>query len=1243
MTAPPSANTDFLRDIGLPTQEVTIGRPNRSGRGGRNNFADNLTTFQGTQRGKANKNTSEGPHETGEQRKRREAAELLPVFYNEGELRGADYPRGAGVPKLNQNIPCYVLVSGVDSLFLSNLYYEYGYRSKYGLSSQNPSTQVSEYIPTENMPLPPSFNIFREHLTKIPMETDQETGETSFRVMLQGRTTDLDPKNVKDLLQLGLHFKDVPDHLVKSLIDDSTRDGCVGGLNAFSFRVRKGASFPRESGLGRDITRYACRGVAHIAFIRFDQDCIGAMDDFFAGQMERCLNGPYWFYRDYLEGTKHPWINTLKKHMTSGGNPIPIPPWQYAKSQEGKLIVVSEPKLLTFASNADYRNIMSIGLLREYAAASAAEMTHYGHTKPHKAVIHSVTENGVVVARFKITGFEGVGNPPVPTEEMTLRIWKQSPEGDAMLVDQPSEEPMNGVQLPIRTKGKEREQLPMEGDSAVPTQQSTTAAPVEWKADRLDEEDLPGQFDFSVSFAVQDAQRDLFQKDREIEFTIAPSLNALSVERQLKAVEWMSRDLRPTDRDFELQAAIMGRKVKRFSAMPLWNRCEDESWRKLAQEYFSRTGLNVLQRQCVYKLFMGEDILTLIQGPPGTGKSVTDGVISTMVILLRFNCLVVAPSNRPVLSLMEKIIQQEKFLESIHAGISKHYNIIYFPTLSVTKVELQTDKTKSTKANENLRFHHSSYIKQWFLDHKGDAQDPANEQQRNCRLWLVMNEKIEKGSSLNDEELQWYLKQIDTVAPKVFLEAKVPFIVASTCNNSAQLRDWGVKIDALVGDEIAFGLEADTNIPFSLGPLRVVLSGDHKQFNAVTRCKGLSERDEQTSISMFERLQQLYKSGLIILRINYRMHPRITVLPACLTYDWLGSEGVNAYEMSEAALFMEEFWLSPACLLFRENRVQTNQREPFGDWRRLAFATDGTSAPAPGGTSLRNFANINCICAIIQLMINHKGKYKFNPDWVLIGTMYRDQLGELEKQFGIRFKGVEAAKYLRCDTLHKLQGSEARIFLHEYTPANEHNPAMFGFNSDFRRENVALTRGMDAVWVVGSFFRHFEQIHIINSDPRPRGLKLWGLFFAHLRLKNDLVDVRAITAKNLPIDEDEFRSKPNTEWSREIEKMSKEDSEFSQSWAKEMRDLGATSSRDLKYLQDKAWQELNRELEKKLQKFRQMEQDHQDDLKNEMSLDLDTEVESKIQEASETAAAAIQRQQDILGTLDQEDQATGGS
>jgi hypothetical protein len=1252
MTDKPNADMNFLTNLNLTPNQVTIGRPGISGRGknnaygraGRSQFDEQLPQFE-TRKHKAStigQNQSELPTETPEQRKRREAMELLPVFYD--QPRGSDIPRVAGIPKINQGVLCYVLISGVDSSFQHEVLILHDYKIKYGLSSQNPSVQVME----QGVDAPLPLHIFREHL--MPFITGSlEAKEPEKSIILAGSTPNLDFKAVKGMLEHTLQMTNIKDQRVHGIIQDAQPwEQSAAGLNGFSVMVRRKATFPREMYLGRLITTMAIRGAVQLAFVRFNSDSITAMDSFFQQQMQKCLGGPYWFYHQYLEPGKHPWANTLRKNYKEGANPIPIPSWQMI-NEGGKLVCKSEPLIKDFKSNADYRNIYSIALIREFAAASAQEMANYGPNNPHTARISSVLDTGVVVADFKIKRHEGAGQPPLPTETMTLRLFKgaevaEVANPDQMDVEETPEAPETEQQnapptaLPVRPKQQQLEQEAAENEAADLTPQEVPKVPGEWRAEILDDVELSGGFDFRVNFKVQPSESALFTEGQEIQFTITPSINDLSFERQLNAIQWMSRNLRPDHPDYELQAQIMGRKIQRFSAEPLWNMCSNSYWNTFTQEYFSRCGLNRLQREAVYKVFMGDKILTLIQGPPGTGKSVTDAVIATMVALLQFNCLVCAPANKPVVALMEKLIQQQQLLSKWIGVDANMYKIIYFPTLYQTKLELQQPKAKdNAKPNPHEMLNHSWHIKQWFKEHQGDrAVAAANDNEKNCRRWIDLKAKIERGTTPEPDDIKFFQQMIDYAAPRVFSDAKVPFIVATTCNNAAQLKEWKIQVKVVVGDEIAFGLEADSDIPLQLSPYRVVLSGDHKQYGPTIKDKDLSERHKQGGTSMFERLQQLYKDDMVKLKINYRMHPRITEFPAAVSYEYLGSEGVNVYEPSEAALFMEEFWNSAACELFRASRAPPADGGEVRDWRRLAYITPGTSAPAPGGTSLRNFSNVNSIAGVVQMMIEHKGNYKFKQEWLLIGTAYRDQLAEIEKQFAIRFK-YDDIKDITMDTSHKLQGGEGRIYLFEFTPANEHNPALFGFNSDWRGANVQLTRAQDAIWMFGAFERHMDQIHILGSENAPPGLKNWGLLFADLKRCGDFVDIRKATALNLPKDNEEFLKTLREDWSLQIEKMKKEDSQFSQQWAIEVLSR-ATDPAALRFLQEKAWASLRNDLDRKLIAFRKEQQLYQDlaEMDTAMETSIETEIQDKIKEVGAIAAKAAAQKQVVVAAIAQE-------
>lgn len=165
------------------------------------------------------------------------------------------------------------------------------------------------------------------------------------------------------------------------------------------------------------------------------------------------------------------------------------------------------------------------------------------------------------------------------------------------------------------------------------------------------------------------------------------------------------------------------------------------------------------------------------------------------------------------------------------------------------------------------------------------------------------------------------------------------------------------------------------------------------------------------------------------------------------------------------------------------------------DCRRLAFDTvNSFSAPAAGGTSLRNFGTSNAITGIFQCMVaynNSNPKRPIDPSWILCGTPYTGQQSLMQEQWGLRMALEEFVQMIKTGTWDKLQGGEGQWMILEITNANEFNPALVELLNDFRRGLMALTRAMDSLWLFGSFSHLFQQIHVFEADKKKRGLRSW--------------------------------------------------------------------------------------------------------------------------------------------------------
>jgi superfamily I DNA and/or RNA helicase len=183
---------------------------------------------------------------------------------------------------------------------------------------------------------------------------------------------------------------------------------------------------------------------------------------------------------------------------------------------------------------------------------------------------------------------------------------------------------------------------------------------------------------------------------------------------------------------------------------------------------------------------------------------------------------------------------------------------------------------------------------------------PANQ---DCRDWLSMCGLINAGKTLSIEKAEKFDKWTSKWVVEYFKQESIN-VVVTTSNNSAdaKMRQGMGNFDLIVVDEAGFAHERDAMVAVSTAfasdksknMARIHLVGDHWQLQPESQ-KGFNEHALQDEISWFYRLAQNPSMSVQSLRVNYRMHPRITQFPGSMpSYGGLVSDP-STEVLSEAA------------------------------------------------------------------------------------------------------------------------------------------------------------------------------------------------------------------------------------------------------------------------------------------------------------------------------------------------------
>ncbi|KAG6490987.1 hypothetical protein ZIOFF_052319 [Zingiber officinale] len=288
--------------------------------------------------------------------------------------------------------------------------------------------------------------------------------------------------------------------------------------------------------------------------------------------------------------------------------------------------------------------------------------------------------------------------------------------------------------------------------------------------------------------------------------------------------------------------------------------------------------------------------------------------------------------------------------------------------------------------------------------------------------------------------------------------------------------------DVVIIDEAAQAVEPATLVPLAHGCRQVYLVGDPVQLPA-TVISTTAERFGYGT-SLFKRFQE---AGFPVqmLKIQYRMHPEISIFPSKEFYGGSLEDGEMVKKVRP--------WYAHRC---------------FGPFH--FFDIDGTESQPLGSGSWVNEDEIEFIVLLYHKLANNHPELRASPQVAVI-TPYSYQVKFLRRQFRATF-GEQSDKVVDINTVDGFQGREKDIAIFSCVRANTSKG--IGFVADFRRMNVGITRAKSSVLVVGSASALSQDKHwgnLVNSAKErncySKVTKPYASFFSDENLKKMEVDL----------------------------------------------------------------------------------------------------------------------------------------
>ena len=426
-----------------------------------------------------------------------------------------------------------------------------------------------------------------------------------------------------------------------------------------------------------------------------------------------------------------------------------------------------------------------------------------------------------------------------------------------------------------------------------------------------------------------------------------------------------------------------------------------------------------------------QSALTLINGPPGTGKTETAlRVILNWIEQDVGQVLVCAASNAAVNHLASKLHS---------AGVRV---VRYF---SAAKSEDQSELEVPAEVRMDA-----------YLPKEGHEE---------FRRLLRLRKDVRLAPK-QDAEFKRLRK-----APYLHALSQVQ-VVACTCSAAGDSFVGRLRYRALLVDEAGQASEPELLVPLVNGAERVVLVGDPKQLPPAIQ----SEPAKQAGlgVSSFQRLQQA-GAPHIMLGVQYRMHPAISLFPNCQFYDSL----LHDDDGDGSALW----------------RVRNDVRFPWPDDSNPTFFwhvfEKGVEEASVDGSSSLSKSNAREVLAVGEVVDKLLANGAAQTDIAVI-TPYERQRQLLKRRLG---------KYedMMIGNVDAIQGKESSFVILSLVRSNA--AKQVGFMNQEPRVNVALTRAKHGLVIVGDAhtFSTTQPWTSMIESYQLRGLLCQGETLDHLK------------------------------------------------------------------------------------------------------------------------------------------------
>ncbi|KAL6928713.1 hypothetical protein ACO0SA_002042 [Hanseniaspora valbyensis] len=493
--------------------------------------------------------------------------------------------------------------------------------------------------------------------------------------------------------------------------------------------------------------------------------------------------------------------------------------------------------------------------------------------------------------------------------------------------------------------------------------------------------------------------------------------------------------------------------------------------------------VNVSQAEAIIGATTSEGI-SLVQGPPGTGKSKT--IVSMMKYYFdkakinfeemptnKKRVLLCAPSNAAIDELLVRLASDTK-LNLVRIGRKDAVNIKVQHLVLNELIEGKLKKPElisidNNKYQEEVKKRNDIKNKIEAVKSKIDDPDSMNKLNQlrvdltmcNDTLNVMRKEKdsIRETNNVFRRKSEFEKKNL---TQKILSEAD---IVCCTLSGAAQfqLQSLGIYFPTVVVDEACQCTELSSLVPLRYGAKQIIMVGDPNQLppTVISNVASDANYDE----SLFSRLIQ--GNHPYLLNVQYRMHPEISSFPSKQFYNSKLKDGPD---------------------MARLNEKQWHKDSLFKPYKFFSVV-DGKEEKS-ASLSLSNTKEAEFTLELVDTLLKRFPKVSFKNQ-IGIVSPYKEQVRLIRRLFEMRY-GSLINQTVAIETVDSFQGQEKTIMIFSCVRSSDTSTSI-GFLRDFRRLNVALTRGKSNMWIVGNS-------NMLRKD------KLWGNLIRDAESRNVVVE-----------------------------------------------------------------------------------------------------------------------------------------